>query len=271
MSRPRTGRAGKARAGAPRVYGFDSPAALEGYMVERWREACLASGSERGRMDVAVSGGRTPIGFFRALAARGQDLPWALTHVFQVDERFVPPDDRLSNLRMLRQNLLSAVPIPEANVHAVDTDAAGPEEAAWSYEQDLARHFQLAAGQFPRFDLVLLGLGENGHTASLFPDAPALCETRRLVREVRLLAPGPDRVTLTYPVINRARRIVFLVEGSAKAETLRRVVEDKDPTLPAVWVKPRDGELAFLADRDAAASLSRVFYVRPGAKPAGPA
>lgn len=244
----------------PKVMVFDDLASLEDFGVRTWAELGAKALSESGSFAVALSGGQTPGGLYTSLSEQKESLPWPATHVFQVDERFVPAGHSESNLRLLRQTLLDHVPIPDDHIHAIDTSLPGPDEAAWRYENDLIRHFHPGPGGFPRFDLVMLGLGPDGHVASLFPGNEVLCETRRLVRAVRPGRPVLDRVTLTFPVINNARRIVFVVLGPGKASVLKEAVEIRRSSLPAAWIEPLDGEVEVLADRDAASQLSKGSY-----------
>ncbi len=243
-----------------KVIVFDEKDALHAHVVNLWKKVSKESISERGTVTVALSGGRTPIDLYRRLAREGKDFPWEKTHIFLVDERFVPRDDKDSNYRMIRETLLGSVPIPESNVHKVDTNQPGPDKAAKKYEREMVRHFQPGSGLFPRFDLIMLGLGEDGHTASLFPGSGLLQEKKRLAGPVTLDSKLHDRVTLTFPVINNGRLILFHVEGQNKAAVLKRVAEGRDPTLPASLVEPVAGELLFLADRDAAGLLSKKSY-----------
>jgi 6-phosphogluconolactonase len=234
---------------------FDEKEALVAYTIEIWKRVCATSIAERGRMTVALSGGRTPVDLYSSLAQEGEGFSWEKTHIFLVDERFVPHDDEDSNFRMIKETLLTAVTAPKENIHPVDTSLPGPDEAAEAYEKEIIRHFRLGPGQFPRFDLVLLGLGEDGHTASLFPGSAVLQEKSHPVRVVRLDNKLHDRITLTLPAINNAHHIVFHVEGAHKAEMLRKVAEVKDPDLPASLINPAEGDLLFLADRPAAGLL----------------
>jgi 6-phosphogluconolactonase len=209
----------------------------------------------RGRFAVALSGGETPRRTYELLAQEPfRDLvPWENTHIFWGDERYVPANDLRSNARMAHQALLDHVPIPQHQVHPMICHGS-PQEAAANYEALLRVFF--ATGP-PRFDLLLLGLGENGHTASLFPRTSVLKEQQRWVGEVFVAEEGLHRLTLTAPVINQAARVVFLVSGSGKAHILRRAVaETQDSSdIPARIIKPTDGELLWLVDRDAASLL----------------
>jgi 6-phosphogluconolactonase len=232
------------------------PAALAEAGAAEFAMHAQAAVAARGRFTVALAGGTTPRPLYARLAdpeAPHRDaVPWPSTQVFFADERQVPPDHPESNMRMAHESLLKLVPIPEDQVHRIRGENPDPERAAEEYEQILADLFRLEPGQKPRFDLVLLGLGADGHTASLFPGGAALAETVRLVVGVPSAGTGFDRVTMTLPVLNEAAAVMFVVSGAAKAPALRRVIGG-DTSLPAARVRPRGGTLLFLADRDAAA------------------
>lgn len=215
---------------------------------------------ERGEFRIALSGGSTPEGLYRRLAvAPDRDrVPWDRTQVFWGDERWVPHDDPDSNFRMAWECFLGDVPIPEDNVHRVPTGLPDPQRTAERYEDTLRAVFSLPAEGLPRFDLVLLGVGEDGHVASLFPGDPALYERRRLVVAVRAPErPGMlphARVTMTLEVFNAARDVMVLAAGESKAEAVGRALEEPSD-LPASQVLPRAGGLLWLLDRAAAARL----------------
>jgi 6-phosphogluconolactonase len=243
---------------------FEEKKSLVEFSVRLWREIYDESVTARGCMAVALSGGRTPEDFYRTLGRETADMGWKNIHIFLVDERFVPPGDRDSNCRMIRETVLDAVPIPEENIHPVRTSVAGPDEAAMEYEKDLKRQFGLKGDGFPRFDLMMLGLGEDGHTASLFPNTAALGEKSRLATVVTPLSAPHDRITLTFPVINSSRNIAFLIQGSGKAWSLKEILEKGNPDLPASRIKPVEGRLFFLADREAASLLRENMCVSHG-------
>lgn len=227
--------------------------AAAGLFVQRARQAV----QDHGRFGVAVSGGRTPQRTYELLAQppfRDQ-VPWAQAHVFWADERCVPPEDPRSNERMVRQALLNRVPIPPAQIHPIRC-AQAPEKAAQEYETLLRALF---TGQPPRFDLVLLGLGENGHTASLFPGTPVLDERERWAAEAYVTAQDLYRVTLTTPLINQAAAVAFLVSGAAKAQAVQQVLQGRsDPHhLPAQLIRPTSGDLHWLLDKESSASLNQ--------------
>ena len=215
----------------------------------------------RGRFTVALAGGDTPRAAYAQIAStwKGWDdgpLDWSRVHLFWGDERHVPPDDARSNYRMARETLISRVPLPPSNIHPVPAALPDPRDAASRYEAMLRDFFELDPRAFPHFDLVLLGMGADGHTASLFPGGEALEEARRLA----VATPGPGdgvgdwRVTLTLPVLNRAASVVVLVSGAKKAATLRRVLEGPavEPLLPVQRLNPESGSLVWMVDREAA-------------------
>jgi 6-phosphogluconolactonase len=177
---------------------------------------------------------------------------------FWGDERLVPPDDAESNYRMARETLLSKVPIPPANIFRVPTEDSDAQAVAESYEQTLRKFFHAGAGEFPRFDLILLGMGPDGHTASLFPESAALQEKSRLVVANWVEKLKTSRITFTLPLLNAARCVAFLVGGMDKATVLREVLEGKAPgeKYPSKLVRPSDGKLIWFVDRAAASELS---------------
>jgi 6-phosphogluconolactonase len=227
--------------------------AAAGLFVQQARQAVQA----HGRFSVALSGGHTPRRTYELLAQPPfrDRVAWAQVHVFWGDERCVPPDDPRSNERMVREALLDHVPVPPAQIHPILCVQA-PREAAEQYEAVLHDFF---AGRAPRFDLIFLGLGENGHTASLFPNTPVLEERQRWAAEVYVAEEDLYRVTLTAPAINQAAVVAFLVAGSAKAGILRAVLEGpSDPhRLPAQLIQPAQGELQWLVDQEASSLVSR--------------
>ena len=207
----------------------------------------------RGRCSVALSGGETPKALYEALATTFRtQIPWEHVHVFWGDERRVPPGDARRNDVMAREMLLSKVPCPEHQIHPMAIHAQQlPDEAARDYEETMRQYF--ADGR-PRFDLVLLGMGAEGHTASLFPNSPALDEQRRWVCAVEVPADPSSRLTLTLPVFQQAASAYFLVSGASKATALHAVFDKKaDPkTLPAAAISPVDGNVIWWADTPAA-------------------
>jgi len=234
---------------------FRTKKALDAFMVEEWAVVCGRAVGRKGRFTAALSGGTTPLSFYEKMSAPGRDLPWDRTHIFLTDERCVPFDHPDSNYGMIDANLLRHVPIPPGNIHPVQTSLE-PSEAAAGYETEMRAFFGLEDGKVPDFDLIMLGMGEDGHTASLFPGDPALAEKRRLAAAVARSAPEHDRVTMTLPVINRAGTVIFLVEGGNKAAILKTVLDGTGSGLPAGLVQPSQGQTVFLADKDAASLLT---------------
>ena len=205
---------------------------------------------------IALSGGSTPKTLYELLATPiySERVDWSNVHVFWGDERCVPPDDIESCYRMARETLLDHVPISPANIRRIQGEIP-PEEAATKYER-LLHHF--FGNQSPRFDLILLGMGDDGHTASLFPGTKALSEEKRWVIENYVEAKQMWRITLTKTAINAAANLIFLVSGAGKAERLRQVLEgnyERDK-LPSQLIRPENGSLLWLVDQDAAALLS---------------
>ena len=206
-----------------------------------------------GRCSLVLSGGNTPRTLYGLLASRFRaQIPWAHVHVFWGDERYVPPGDGRSNYRMAKDTLLDHVPCPVANVHPMPTHFSDPDVAARDYEATLRSYF---SGAPPAFNIVLLGLGPEGHTASLFPGSPALAEATRWVLAVTAPADPPVRLTLTFPLLNRAANAYFLVTGSNKAPALHQILRGTaDPnTCPAAGVRLAAGQSIWWVDRDAAA------------------
>jgi 6-phosphogluconolactonase len=229
----------------------DSPERLAEAAARAFVQEAARAVAERGRFAVALAGGSTPEATYEVLARdHAGDVDWPNVHVFFGDERTVPPDHEDSNYRMAREALLDVVPV--GSVHRMRGEEA-PEEAAASYEGELMEFFGEAP---PALDLVMLGIGADGHTASLFPETPALEVTDRLVFANPVPKLDATRLTLTAPVLSAARSVNFLVAGEGKAEALREILEgDADPRrYPAKLVRPLGGPTWFV-DRAAARSL----------------
>jgi len=228
--------------------------------------ATLASAAVRnnGKFCVALSGGSTPRGMYSLLASGiVPAISWEKIYFFFGDERHVPPDHPDSNYRMANEAMLSKVPVPSENVFRIRSEQDA-EKAALEYEQTLQKFFHLRANEFPRFDLVLLGLGPDGHMASLFPGTSGLNETRRLAIANWVEKFKSYRITMTLPVLNHAACVMFLVSGADKAGILREVLEDQDADLPSQRVHPENGRLVWLVDRGAAASGSHRLIPSQG-------
>ncbi|GJQ58149.1 MAG: 6-phosphogluconolactonase [Candidatus Scalindua sp. AMX11] len=210
---------------------------------------------KRGVCNIALAGGSTPRDLYALLATEPYKnrICWADVSLFWGDERTVSPDDPESNYRMVRQTLLDHIDIPEKNVHRIRGEAE-PREAASEYEKLLCRHFN---EELPRFDFVLLGLGDDGHTASLFPGTEVIDEYDQLVAAVFVPKFATWRVTLTLPVLNGAREIIFLVSGESKSDMVKRIMGSHKPDkeLPATLVIPQSGKTSWMFDAEAASLL----------------
>jgi 6-phosphogluconolactonase len=204
--------------------------------------------TDRGRFAVALAGGRTPARMYSLWAQQKyqEQTPWDRVQLFWGDERYVPHDDPRSNYRMARETLIARVPIPAANVHPMPTDLPQPEMAAEAYQEELRKFFGPAV---PAFDVQLLGLGVEGHTASLFPGSPVLDDNRRWVAAVEVPAEPPLRLTLTPAVLNSGRNTFFLVAGEDKGEifeALRNEPETRPSRYPAGKIRPAGRTIWFL-------------------------
>jgi 6-phosphogluconolactonase len=246
----------------PLVETFRDRRALVRWTAERIVRLCAAAIEEKGRFVVALSGGSTPRPLYALLAGElAGSIDWSRVHLFWGDERCVPPDDPQSNYRMVKESLLSGVSVPLSHIHRIHGED-DPKAAAAGYEKELRSFFGSAGGDGPPrtgFDLVLLGMGENGHTASLFPGLPAVTETVRWVMAQYVEVVSMWRITLTPVVINAAERIFFLVQGGEKAETAARVLGGpiNPEVLPAQTIRPVHGQLLWLMDEAAAASVRK--------------
>ena len=215
----------------------------------------------RGRFAVALAGGSTPRDLYTLLATPefATQVDWTRVHFFWGDERAVPPDHPDNNYRMAREALLSKISVPDPNVHRIHAEL-GPDDAAHEYESELRNFFQFQnpPAYLPSFDLILLGLGTDGHTASLFPHTRVLDETERWVAAVFVEKLGTHRITLTVPVINAAKNIVWLVAGADKADIVRAVLrgEHQPNDLPAQRIQPVNGNVVWLLDQAASIKLN---------------
>jgi 6-phosphogluconolactonase len=220
-------------------------------------DAARAAVAARGRFMLALAGGATPRETYERLALPPlrDAMPWNQTWIFFGDERAVGPDHPESNYRMAREALFDRVPVAADRIVRLHGEAEDRDAAAADYARTLAAVFQTRRGELPRFDLVLLGLGVDGHTASLFPGSPVLKEVFRPVAAVHAAAAAvPERITMTYPVLNAAARVLFLVTGAEKAKVVKSVLGE-EALLPAGMVRPADGRLTWLLDRAAASLL----------------
>jgi 6-phosphogluconolactonase len=229
-------------------------------MADQILEAVQEAVESRGVARLAISGGNTPKRTFEMLAdpalSEFSAFPWNKTDLFWVDERCVPPDDKDSNYRMTRIALLDKVPLAADRVFRIEGEL-DPELAAARYESVIRNRFRLEGAEMPTFDLIALGMGPDGHTASLFPHTAGIHELTRIAIANHVPQKETWRVTLTSPVINQGRKVVFLIGGTDKATVLKSVLSDKyDPeTWPSQVIQPKSGQLLMLLDQAAAAEL----------------
>lgn len=246
----------------PSVRVFDDGGALIRAAAELFADSAHRAARD-GFFRVALSGGRTPKALFHLLAGKEyRDVPWEKIEFFWGDERYVPHTHPDSNYRAAKDILFSKVPVDLNRVHPIPTAAKDPKKDAGRYEETLREVF----GEIPRFGLVLLGLGSDGHTASLFPGGTALKETERWAAPAyaRIKLPR-SRITLTVPVFNAAEKVVFLIAGEEKSEIVREMVECGTDA-PAARIQPKDGELIYLLDNPAASKLSGGSAPDPGCR-----
>lgn len=224
------------------------------YVVRIAREAIVT----RGRFTLALSGGGTPKKLYSLLATEPymSQIDWQLVEIFWSDERCVPPDDPECNYRMAQEVMLSRLSIPVAQVHRMPADRADLDAASLDYTREMQRVF--STNGIPEFDLLQLGMGPEGHTASLFPHQPSLRETQRLVMPVSVPKPPPDRLTFTPPILNAARNVLFLATGADKADALQAVIEGpfNPDEYPAQIVRPPNGEVTWMVDSAIAQKIS---------------
>jgi 6-phosphogluconolactonase len=235
---------------------YDQPYILINNLLIFWLNYATECIEQKGRFTVALSGGKTPVELYTRLSAIDKFDIWKNTYVFLADERAVPDEHPDSNLRSLKEHLLDFVPIPEKNIYPIPTNTGSAETSALYYEGLLEEFFELPVGAKPHFDLVLLGIGEDGHTASLFPRDINLEEKDRLVISARPENVKHERISLSLPVINQAHKIIFLVTGKNKSTVVEGVFS-RDPLLPASKVDPASGELLLFTDAAAARLLPK--------------
>jgi 6-phosphogluconolactonase len=238
------------------ILSFSSTDGIADFAIDKWTAISEKAIDEKGFFSVALSGGKTPVPLYEKLA-KITGLLWNMTHVFMVDERFVPYESYDNNHHMINRTLLMNLEIPASNIHPILTTEITPQASAAKYEEDLAAFFKKNKSGIPGFDLVLLGVGDDGHTASLFTGTSAVGEAKHLAVE----GVSPDkstreRITITFPLINNSKNIIFLVAGADKAGIMKDILENEKSLLPAAKVKPRNGRLLFLMDRDASSLLT---------------
>jgi 6-phosphogluconolactonase len=238
--------------------------AIANRCAQKFVEIAAAAIKQKGLFTVALSGGSTPKTLYRLLAddpvLRAQ-VPWDKMHLFFGDERHVGPSDPLSNFRTATEAMISRSPLKPEQVTRVKGEYPEAEDAAKEYEQAIRTYFKLSVGQFPRFDLVLLGMGSEGHTLSIFPGTRALRENRRIAVHNWVGKVLMDRITLTAPAVNNAANVIFMVAGADKAPALTAVLERfyEPDQLPAQLIQPVNGTLLWLVDTAAGSMLTRAI------------
>jgi 6-phosphogluconolactonase len=232
---------------------FESSRSLAQGAAERVIKTLSNAVATTGLASIVLSGGRTPREVYELLGseANKERVPWSLVHVFWGDERCVAPTMPESNYRSAREALLESIDIPEGNIHRIHGESP-PQEAARQYEQEIRTSLGLRHDSWPHFSLVLLGLGTDGHTASLFPGTLALQDRKRIVTEVYVESLKSSRITLTLPALNSAQEILFLVSGKMKASIFRSIRTSDTPQYPAQLIQPATGRVSWLIDRDVA-------------------
>ncbi len=236
---------------------FKDPPELFGAAAAIFADLASTAIRARGKFTVALSGGSTPKGLYTLLAKGEPPVQWEKVCFFWGDERHVPPSDPESNYRMTDETLLSKVHVKPENIFRIHGEEKDTATAAEMYEEALIKFFELQPGEFPRLDLVLLGIGTEGHTASLFPGTSALEEKERLVVANWVEKLQTDRITMTLPVLNSASVVMFMVTGNEKAKIVQQALQQSaDPELPCQRVRPKDGRLLWLLDHAAAGRLT---------------
>jgi 6-phosphogluconolactonase len=239
-------------------------AAIAQRCAQKFIEIAADAVKEKSSCNVALAGGSTPKTLYGLLAsdpALRSQLPWDKMHLFFGDERHAGPDDPQSNFRMAKETLITKSPLKPEQVTRIKGEYLEAEDAAKEYERDIRAHFKITDGQFPRFDLVLLGMGNEGHTLSLFPGTKALHENRRVAVHNWVGKLLMDRITLTAPAVNNAANVIFMVTGADKAPALTAVLERfyEPDQLPAQLIQPVNGTLLWLVDTAAGSMLTRAI------------
>lgn len=239
------------------VFVFDNYEALVNATAELFVKLAEQSIQDRGKFVISLSGGNTPKGLYARLAEKevADRIDWSKVHVFFGDERTVACTSAESNQQMITESLLSKVPLSRENVFALSDPDMDAKATAIDYERSMHEFFRLDSGEFPQFDFMLLGLGEDGHTASLFPGSPALQENERWFVDNKVEKLNTTRLTTTYPVINHSRNIIFLAAGKAKAFVLKDVLTGPEGKYPSQNVKAEQGKIYWYVDREMASEL----------------
>ncbi len=239
---------------------FEDSYSLARDLLKRWSEIARKAIGDHDQFNVALSGGCTPIEFYHQLSTL-KDCPWwPKTHLFCSDERLVPLDHQESNFGTIKKNLIDHIPIPRGNVHPIRTDVENVTIAAEYFKDELVGHFAYQRKSLPSFDLILLGIGEDGHTASLFPQMQHTANANTVTLPVSLPQLKHDRISLSLSVLNNASYVIFLIQGNQKAGIVHQILE-KNLICPAGQVNPTSGELIFLLDKQAARQLSHPMLL----------
>jgi len=238
------------------VFVFSNNEGAADFAVNKWLKISSQAFADKGYFSAALSGGKTPVDFYRRLVVSKNIVSWDKIHIFLADERFVPPYDKESNYGLIKEHLLNHVKIPDENVHRIQTEGITLEQSAKKYEEDIRRFFHLGDDHFPDLDLIMLGIGEDGHTASLFPGTPSLAVTRSLAVPVTTDRVPHQRISLSLPVLINAKQIIFLVSGVNKVRVLKEILENRKSPLPAALVQRRSKTAYFVIDQGAASLLS---------------
>ncbi len=233
---------------------FESNFMLAEHALKMWIGIAQQSIEQSNRFTVALSGGKSPVEFYSKLSNYKDFNLWRRTHIFLGDERFVDHSDERSNFKMIKRNLLDYADIPPANIHPIATDLKNVELSADQYKNELVQFFEFKENA-PRFDLILLGIGSDGHVASLFPDDERIDDNEHLVLPVSLPQLKEERISLTLPVINNAKNVMLIASGADKADIFKELIEGKSE-IPASKVKLTGGQLTYLLDKEAAQKLS---------------
>ena len=243
----------------PTIEIFSDPLSLAKQAAQMIATQAQQAVPANNRFTIALSGGSTPKHLYELMADPDAEyrerLPWQRIHFYWSDERPVGPDDSESNYRMANEAMLARVAIPEANIHRILGETPSAQEAAAAYESQLRHFFGLVNDEVPRLDLVLLGMGADGHTASIFPGSEVLQEKRRLVVAPWVEKLRTYRITMTLPVLNNAASVLFLVSGDDKAAMVNEVLKGKPDKFPAQSINPTNGSLTWLLDEAAASQL----------------
>jgi len=237
------------------VFVFSNNEGAADFAVNKWMEIAAASLTHKDYFTVALSGGKTPVDLYKRLCVYKDTFSWEKTHIFLADERFVPAYDKDSNLGLIKEHLLNHIEIPDENLHTISTEDITLEQSAKKYEEDIRRFFRSEGDSIPQFDLIMLGIGEDGHTASLFPGASSLTVTERLAIAVTTDRIPHNRISLSLPVLANAKRIMFLVTGANKAKRVKEIMEDEECTLPAALVLQQSRGAWFVLGESAASLL----------------